>query len=134
MTVEIFVRIVWTVFGHMAGESKNKKSKGEQSDLCGVEQVTLKLQLQADHCLITWLQIWYHSLQWRDSIRKGADLENQSCFFGVHPAVMGNLLLSSFWKHIYTGNILFNMVHPKSCHHIFDKNFRNFSCPGLRLL
>ena len=50
-----------------------------QSELCDLEQVTLKPpQLQAHHCLTTWLQIWYHSLLSGDrrlSIRKDADLE-----------------------------------------------------------
>ena len=55
------------------------------------EQVTLKPQLQVDHCLTTWLEIWYHSLLWGGSIRKGADLEKQNCLFGAHPAVMGKL-------------------------------------------
>ena len=70
---------------------QNKKSNGENSDLCDLKQVILKPQLQAHHCLTTWLQIWYHSLLWGDSIRKGADLEMQNCLFGVHPAVMGKL-------------------------------------------
>ena len=48
-------------------------------------------QLQVHHCLTTWLQIWYHSLLWADSIRKGADLETHSCLFGVHSALMGKL-------------------------------------------
>ena len=73
------------------GEKQNKKSNGEQSDIRELEQVTSKSQLQTDHCLTTWLQIWYHSLLWGDSIRKGADLEKQNCLFGVHPAVMGKL-------------------------------------------
>ena len=38
------------------------KGNGEQSDLCGLQQVTLKPQLQFHHCLTTWLQIWYHNL------------------------------------------------------------------------
>ena len=73
------------------GEKQNKKSNGEQSDLCDLEQVTLKPQLQVHHYLTTWLQIWYHSLLWGDSTRKGADLERQNCLFGVHPAVVGKL-------------------------------------------
>ena len=77
------------------GEKQNKKSNGEQSDLCDLEQVTWKPQLQAHHCLTTWLQIWYHSLLWGDSIRKGADLEKQNCLFDVHPAVMGKLTTTS---------------------------------------
>ena len=84
--------VVWSVtennaFG--AEKSKNKKSNGEQSDLCDLEQVTLEPQLQAHHCLTIWLQIWYHSLLWGDSIRKGADLEKQNCLFGDHPAELG---------------------------------------------
>ena len=72
------------------GKAK-EKDNGEQSDLCDLEQVTLKPQLQAHHCLTTWLQILYHSLLWGDSIRKGTDLEKHNCLFGVHPAVMGKL-------------------------------------------
>ena len=85
--------VVWsrTKNNAFGGEKQNKESNGEQSDLCDLEQVTLKPQLQAHHCLTTWLQIWYHSLLWGDSIRKGADLEKQNCLFGVHPAVMGKL-------------------------------------------
>ena len=85
--------VVWSMTKNNAfgGEKQNKKSNGEQSDLCDLEQVTLKPQLQVHHYLNTWLQIWYHSLLWGDSIRKGADLEKQNCLFGVHPAVMGKL-------------------------------------------
>ena len=85
--------VVWSMTKNNAfgGEKQNKKSNGEQSDLCDLEQVTLKPQLQVHHYLTTWLQIWYHSLLWGDSIRKGADLEKQNCLFGVHPAVMGKL-------------------------------------------
>ena len=61
----------------MAAKTGNKKSNGEQSDLCDLEQVTLKPQLQAHQCLTTWRQKWYHSLLWGDSIRNGADLEKQ---------------------------------------------------------
>ena len=73
------------------GEKQNKKSNSEQSDLCDFEQVTLKPQLQDHHCLTIWLQTWYHSLLWGDSIRKSPDLEKQNCLFGVQPAVMGKL-------------------------------------------
>ena len=85
--------VVWSMTKNNAfgGENQNKKSNGEQSDLCDLEQVTLKPQLQVHHYLTTWLQIWYHSLLWGDSIRKGADLEKQNCLFGVHPAEMGKL-------------------------------------------
>ena len=79
--------VVWSVTQNNAfGEEKqNKKSNGEQSDLCDLEQVTLKPQLQVHHCLTTWLQTWYHSLLWGDSIRKGADVEKQNCVFGISP-------------------------------------------------
>ena len=50
-------------------KSENKKNNGEQSDLCDLEQVTLKPQLQVHHCLAIFL-LWYHSLLWGDSIRK----------------------------------------------------------------
>ena len=85
--------VVWSMTKNNAfgGEKQNKKSNGEQSDLCDLEQVTLKPQLQVHHYLTTWLQIWYHSSLWGDSIRKGADLEKQNCLFSVHPAVMGKL-------------------------------------------
>ena len=86
---------------HLTEKNNTKKSNGEQSDFCDLEQVTLKPQLQAHHCLITWLQIWYHSLLWGDIIRKGANLEKQNCLFGVHPAVMGKLApltLSKLWR------------------------------------
>ena len=86
--------VVWSMTKNNAfgGEKqKQKKSNGEQSGLCDLEQVTLKPQLQVHHYLTTWLQILYHSLLFGDSIRKGTDLEKQNCLFGVHPAVMGKL-------------------------------------------
>ena len=85
--------VVWSVTKNNAfgGEKENKKSNGKQSDLCDLEQVTLKPQLQVHHCLTIRLHIWYHSLLWGDSIRKGADLEKQNCLFGVHPAIMGKI-------------------------------------------
>ena len=85
--------VVWSVrkTTHLAEKSKIKKSNGEQSDLCDPEKVTLKPQLQVHHCLTTWLQIWYHSLLWGDSIRKGADLEKQNCLFGVHTRGIGEI-------------------------------------------
>ena len=81
--------VVWLLTKNNAfgGEKQN----GEQSDLCDLEQVTLKPQLQVHHYLTTWLQIWYHILLCGDSIRKGADFEKQNCLFGLHPAVMGKL-------------------------------------------
>ena len=77
-TFVIMSSVVWSMTKNNAfgGEKQNKKINGEQSDLFDLEQV----------CLTTWLQIWYHSLLWGDSIRKGADLEKQNCLFGVHPA------------------------------------------------
>ena len=51
-------------------ERQNEMNKSELSDVYDLEQVTLKLQLHADHCLVTWLRIWYHSLLRRDHIRK----------------------------------------------------------------
>ena len=93
ITTSIKRHMVWSMTKNNAfgGEKQNKKSNGKQSGLCDLEQVTLKPQLQAHHCLTTWLQIWYHSLLWGDSIQKGADLEKQNCLFGVNPAVMGQL-------------------------------------------
>ena len=38
---------------HLAEKSKYEKNNGEQSDVCDLEQVALKSQLQADRCL------WY---------------------------------------------------------------------------
>ena len=83
--------VVWSVTKNnsFVREKQNIKSNGEQSDLCDLEQVTLKPEFQAQQCLTTWLQTWYHSLLWGDSIRKGADLEKQNCLFGVHPVELG---------------------------------------------
>ena len=83
--------VVWSMTRNNAfgGEKQNKAV--EQSDLCDLEQVTLKPLLQVYHYLTTWLQILYHCLLWGDSIRKGAHLEKQNCLFSVHPAVMGKL-------------------------------------------
>ena len=85
--------VVWsmTKIAKLAEKSKNETSNGEKTDLCDLEQITLKPQLQDHHYLTTWLQIWYHSLLWGVSIRKGAHLEKQNCFFGAHPAVMGKV-------------------------------------------
>ena len=74
----------------------NKKSNGEQSDPCDLEQVTLKPQLQVHYYLTTWLQIWYHSLLRGYSIQKSAGLEKQNCLSSVHPAELGKLTLFSF--------------------------------------
>ena len=49
---------------------KIKKSNGVQSDVCHLEFVTLKPQLQADHCL---------------NMLKGADLNKQRRLFGIQP-------------------------------------------------
>ena len=53
--------VVWSMTKNNAfgGGKQNKKSNDEQSDLCDLEQVTLKPQLQVHHYLTTWLQIWY---------------------------------------------------------------------------
>ena len=112
------------------GEKQNKKGNSEQSDLCDLEQVTLKPQLQVQHCLTIWLQIWYHSLLWADSIRKGANLEKQNCLSASIPRNWGNKLSASslpifslwmyftfivynkskcFWKNV----LLFPTLHPK---------------------
>ena len=98
--------MVWsrTKNNAFGGTKQNKKSNSEQSDLCDLEQVTLKPQLQVHHYLTTWLQIWYHSLLWGDSIRKGADLEKQKCLFGVHPAVMGKLTSLSLSIRVTAGS------------------------------
>ena len=91
--------VVWpmTKIRHLAEKIKTKKSNGEQSDLCDLEQVILKPQLQVRHYLTTWLQIWYHCLLWEGSIRKGTDLEKQNCLFGVHPVVMGKPTSLLYW-------------------------------------
>ena len=41
-------------------------------------EVTLKPQLQVHPYLTAWQLIWYHGLLWGDSIRKGADLEDEA--------------------------------------------------------
>ena len=78
--------VIWSMTNSSTcgGEKQNKNCNGEQSDLCDLEQVTLKPHLQVHPCLTIGLQIRYHSLLWGDSIRKGADLEKQICLFGVH--------------------------------------------------
>ena len=50
--------VVWSMTQNNAfdGEKQTKKSNGGQSDICDLEQVTLKPQLQAQHCLTTWLR------------------------------------------------------------------------------
>ena len=87
--------VVWSVTKIWRRKAKTKKDNGEHSDLCDLEQVTLKPKLQVHHCLTIWLQIWYHSLLWGDSIRKGADLEKQNCLFGVHHTELGNYFSAS---------------------------------------
>ena len=106
----------------LAEKSKNKKSNGEQSYLCDLEQVTLKPRLQVHHYLTTWLQIWYHRLLWGDSMRKGADLEKQNCLFGVHPAELVKLyffyflLLTNFTNSLEAFPTLVDKkMHYKSC-------------------
>ena len=91
-----------------------KKSNGEQSDLCNLEQVTLKPELQVSHYLTTWLQIWYHGLLWRGSFREGADLEEQiwnsgnnvnSFLFKVSSIVTVRSSLSSTVQHFITPRV-----------------------------
>ena len=81
---------------HAAGESKIKV----QSELCDLEQVILKPQFQADHCLTNWRQIRYHSLLWGDGIRKGTDLEKKVYLLGIHPAELGKLTFTFFFFEI----------------------------------
>ena len=73
----------------MAEKRKTKRSHGEQSDSCDLEQVIVKPQFQANHHLTIRLQTWYHSLLWGVSIRKGVELEKQNCLLGVHIAELG---------------------------------------------
>ena len=58
--IEKHPRVDWSMTKNNAfgGEKQTKKSNGEQSDLCDLEQVTLKPQLQVHHYLTTWLQTW----------------------------------------------------------------------------
>ena len=81
LTLSGKVRTKKNAFG---AEKQNKKSKGEQSDLCDLEQVTLKPQLRAGHFLTIWMQRWYLSLLWGD---EQSWLPN----FGVHSAELGKL-------------------------------------------
>ena len=88
--------VVWSMTKNNAfgGEKQNKKRNGEQSDLCDLEQVTLKPQLQVHHYLTTWLQIWYHSLLWGDSIRKGRRLRKAELLIGRPPRGNGEIKFS----------------------------------------
>ena len=88
--------VVWLLTKNNAfgGEKQNKKSNGEQSDLCDLEQVILKPQLQAHNCFTTWLQIWYHSLLWGDSIRKGAQLRKAELLIRSPPRGNGEINFS----------------------------------------
>ena len=89
----------------MAEKSKTKNSNGEQSDICDLEQVTLKPQLEADHCFTTWLQTWHHSLQWGDSIRKNSRLRQAELLIRRPPRGIGDinvLLLLSNWRCTFT--------------------------------
>ena len=47
------ILLVWSMTQNntFGGEKQNKKSNGEQSELCDLEQVALKPQLQVHHCL-----------------------------------------------------------------------------------
>ena len=119
---------------HLAAKkNKNKKSNGEQSDLCDLEQVTLKPPLEVHHCLTTWLQIWYHSLLWGDCTRKGFDMEKQNCLFGVNPAELGKLTFFylmevALWKICFPFLKLFELVYiqnlPQFCK-ICNKKVKN---------
>ena len=81
--------VVWSMTNNNAfgREKQNKKSNGEQSDLCDLEQVTLKPQLQTT---FAWpLGCKYGTIACY--IRKGANLENSNCLFGVYLVVIGKL-------------------------------------------
>ena len=134
--------VVWSMtkkITHLAEQSKTKRATVSKKDLCDLEQVTLKPQLQVHHYLTTWLQIWYHSLLWGDCIRKGADLEKQICLFGVHPAVMEKLtplliviivnfhcIIDVFNNALLCGSIPFD-----TC--IVTNNIRNLGTISLRI-
>ena len=51
---------------------KKKTKQQRESDLCDLEQVTLKPQLEADHWLSTKVQMCYHNLLWGISFQKRA--------------------------------------------------------------
>ena len=84
--------VVWSMTKNNAfgGEKQNKKSNSEQSDLCDLQQVTLKPHLQVHHCWTTWLQMWCHSVLWGDSIQKGADSESRTAYSASTPRNWGN--------------------------------------------
>ena len=79
--------VVSSVTQNLAEKSKNKKSNGEQSYLCDLEQDALKPQLQAHHYLSTWLQIWYHSLLRENP--KGPRLRKAELLIRRPPAELG---------------------------------------------
>ena len=87
-------------------KAKNKKSNSEQSDLCDLQQVTLKPASSPpllDH--LAAVQICNHSMLWRDSIRKGVDLEKQNYLIGDHPAELGKLTFVFFTRSfLFPGN------------------------------
>ena len=85
--------VVWSMTQNNAfgGKKQNKKSNVEQSDLCDLEQVTLKPQLQVHHYLTTWLQIWYHSLLRGDSIRKRRRLRKAELLIRRPPRGIGEI-------------------------------------------
>ena len=101
--------VVWSMTKNneaFGGEKQNKKSNGEQSDLCDLEQVTLKPQLQVHHYLTIWLQL----------INGEIVSERENCLFGVHPAVILEinfllflLLLISFFRNLDNTNVLENV-------------------------
>ena len=68
------------------GEKQNKKSNSEQSDLCDLEQVTLKPQLQVHHYLTTWLQIWYYG-----EYPKGCRLRKAELLIRLPPREIGKI-------------------------------------------
>ena len=46
---------------------------------------TMRKQLQANHCLITWFQIWYQSLLWGATGVNSEYSETQNCFSTSKP-------------------------------------------------
>ena len=64
---KFFVASFISFSGMVSDKNSAFGGNGEQSDLCGLEQVTFKPQLQVDRCLTSWLQIWYLSLLRGDS-------------------------------------------------------------------
>ena len=67
--------------------AENIFEKFQNIEKNNIKQLAFKPQLQADHCLTTWLHFKYGT-SWF-AIRKGADLEKQNCLFGLQPLKMG---------------------------------------------